>query len=152
MFQSRTQPKYKYPHEVFSDVCKINSFHDRVAFLQANQSFAIRTILQGNFSSGLKFDLPEGVPPFVRDNLPFGHSMGRIDKSIKVLSRLALIEGQTPSVGLSRIKKETNFIQLLESVNEKDADVIIAMKDKKLTAMFPMIDETLVRAAFPDLI
>lgn len=145
------QKKYKYPYEVFSGLSEIGSFHDRVNHLRENSSFAIRTILQCNFSSHIRLDLPDGSPPFNRDNLPLGNSMGRIDKAIKVLGRIAISPGQSPSVGLGRIKKETLFIQLLEAVNENDADVIIAMKDKTLSQKFPVLDETLVKAAFPDL-
>jgi len=103
------------------------------------------------FSPNIRLDLPEGIPPFSRDNLPLGNSMGRVDKAIKVLGKLALMPGQTPSSGLSKIKKETLFIQLLESVNEKDAEAIIAMKDKTLSQLYPVLDETLAKAAFPDI-
>lgn len=153
MINSRQpQKKYKYPHEVFADLAKIDSFHDRANHLRSNSSFAIRTILQCNFTPSIRLDLPDGAPPFNRDGMPLGNSLGRIDKAIKVLGRIAIMPGQTPSVGIARIKKETLFIQLLESVNEKDADVIIVMKEKSLTSMYPILDETLVKAAFPDLI
>lgn len=142
--------RYLYPHEVFEAIAAINSFHDRVAFLQSKQSFAIRTILQCNFASDIVLDLPDGSPPFERDVLPVGNSMGRIDKAVKVLGQLVAPNG-THTSGLSRMKKETRFIQLLESVYEKDADVIIAMKDKALSKMYPALDYTLVKSAFPNI-
>ena len=143
-------PRYLYPHEVFGALDKIDSFHARVAFLQAKQSFSIRTILQCAFTPSIVLDLPEGAPPFNRDVLPVGNSLGRVDKAVKVLGKLVARNG-VPSVGLGRMKKETLFIQLLESIYEKDADVIIAMKDKQLTKMFPSLDHTLAKAAFPNL-
>lgn len=142
--------KYNYPHEVFAKVGTIESFHDRVKYLKDTQTFAIRTILQCNFNPHILLDLPEGAPPFNRDGLPPENSMGRIDKSIKVLGRIAIVGGK-PSVGLERMRKETQFIQLLESVHSADADIILAMKSKTLDKMFPTIDKTLVDAAFPGL-
>ena len=143
-------PRYLYPHEVFAGLASIDSFHARVAFLQAKQSFAIRTILQCAFTPSIVLDLPDGAPPFTRDVLPVGNSLGRIDKAVKVLGQLVAHKG-IPSTGLVRMRKETRFIQLLESVYEKEADVIIAMKDKALTKMYPSLDSTLVKAAFPNL-
>lgn len=143
--------KYKYPHELFVEVEKMPSFHDKVLHLQTHQSFAVRTILQCNFSPIIRLELPDGAPPFVRDTLPQGNSMARIERSIKVLWKIAIYYGP-PSPTMNRIQKEAMFIQLLESINEKDADVILAMKEKELTRMFPSIDETLVKAAFPDLL
>lgn len=143
-------PRYLYPHEVFGALEKMDSFHDRVAFLQAKQSFSIRTILQCNFTPSIVLDLPDGSPPFERDVLPVGNSMGRVDKAVKVLGQLIAPNG-VPTKGLSRMKKETRFIQLLESVYEKDADVIIAMKDKALSKMYPALDLTLAKAAFPNI-
>jgi hypothetical protein len=145
-----SQPRYLYPHEVFGALDKIDSFHERVKFLQDKQSFSIRTILQCNFTPSIILDLPDGSPPFQRDVMPLGNSLGRVDKAVKVLGSL-VAPGGVQTKGLGRMKKETRFIQLLESVNEKDADVIIAMKDKELTKMYPVLDRTLAKAAFPNL-
>ncbi len=142
--------KYMFPHEVFNELSNINSFHDRVAYLQEHQSYSIRTIIQANFNPHIQFDLPYGSPPFNGDDMPPENSLGRIDKQIKVLGSL-IIQGN-PSVGLERIRKETKFLQLIESINRKDADIIIAMKDKKLEEAFPILDRTLAKAAFPDMV
>lgn len=150
-FQRKQVKKYKYPHEVFAQLGELESFHDRVEFLKTYQSFAIRTILQFNFTPSLSLDLPEGNPPFNVDKMPAGYSLSSIDKNIKLLSKIVLYPGQTPAVGLSKIKKETIFIRLLESVSEKDAEIILAMKEKNLSKLYPIIDLTLTKAAFPTL-
>jgi hypothetical protein len=142
--------KYMFPSDVFNGLAEIASFHDRVAYLQKHQSYAIRTIIQANFNPHIIFDLPYGSPPFNADGLPAENSLARIDKGIKVLGSL-IVQGK-PSVGLERIRKETRFLQLIESVNERDAAIIIAMKDKKLTEDFPLLDHALAKAAFPDIV
>lgn len=144
--------KYQYPHEVFAAIDKISSFHDRVNYLRENASFAVKTILQCNFSATIDLDLPEGNPPYRKDVMPADLTPARIDKAIKVLGKMARYPGQPAASGLGRIKLETLFINLLESISEKDAEVILAMKAKELTKMFPTVDQTLVKTAFPDLI
>jgi hypothetical protein len=143
--------KYKYPHEVFNEIEKLNSFHYKLNYLRENSSFAIKTILQCNFSPNITLDLPDGAPPFRKDVMPPEMTPARIDKAIKVLGKMARFPGQPASSGLSRIKLETLFINLLETVNENDANIIIAMKEKTLSKMYPSIDDTLVKAAFPEL-
>lgn len=146
----RNRKVYRYPYEVFEKCSEFNSFHDRVEYLKSEDSFSVKTILQANFNPHILFDLPDGVPPYTPDDKPGDQTLGRLDKLIKVLPRL-IVEGK-PSVGLVKINKENKFIQLLEAINAKDALVIIAMKDKKLTDLFPVIDYTLAKAAFPDII
>lgn len=141
---------YLYPHEVFDKLNKIESFHERVDFLRQNSTYAIKTILQCNFSPNIILDLPDGTPPFKPDEMPAGYSLGRIDKSIKVLGRL--VKGNSPSVGLSKIKKETLFIQLLEGIHVKDAQIIVYMKDKIINNHYTNVDYTLVKTAFPALL
>ena len=153
MRQPRRQPirkQYKYPHEVFAEVCKIESFHDRVAYLRENASFSVKTILQCNFNVNIVLDLPEGAPPYKEDKMPPDLTPGRIDKAINVLGKL--VKREQNSSTLQRVRKESLFINLLESISHKDAEIIIAIKDKKLTSLYPAIDEILMRAACPELL
>jgi hypothetical protein len=143
---------YRFPHEVFVEIQKTNSFHDRVVCLQENATFAIKTILQCNFSPDIHLDLPEGRPPYNADESPPDLTPARIDKAIKVLGKLALAPGQSPASGLVKIRKESLFINLLESVCKADAEIILDMKDKTLEKRFPSVDLTLVNKAFPNLV
>lgn len=147
-----TKPKrYMFPHDVFAGLSSIDSFHEKVEYLKKHQSFTIKTILQANFNPHIILDLPAGTPPYNKDNTPAENSLARIDKAIKVLGAL-VVQGGVPSVGLDKIRKETRFLQLLESINEKDAEIVVAMKDKKLTELYPLVDRTLAAAAFPDIV
>jgi hypothetical protein len=53
---------------------------------------------------------------------------------------------------LHKIKRETLFIQLLESINEKEAELLCAVKDKELTRMYSAMTYDLVNQTFPDLL
>ena len=49
-------------------------------------------------------------------------------------------------------KREKIFIDMLQSVPHKDAPLLIAMKDKKLTEIFPTINKELVQEVWPELV
>ncbi len=48
--------------------------------------------------------------------------------------------------------REGEFIKILQNVNKKDAEVIVAMKDKTLTDIFPNITKEIVEKAWPKLL
>jgi hypothetical protein len=48
---------------------------------------------------------------------------------------------------LTPIKRESLFISLLEGVHPEEAKVLIAMKDQKLTKLYPKITHKLVSDA-----
>jgi len=43
------------------------------------------------------------------------------------------------------------FIKLLENVHESDAEILIAMKDKKLHKKYTLLTASVVKKAFPNL-
>lgn len=136
-----------FPHEVFEKVQAVRGMHDRVKILKENSSFALRTIIQINFNNWIQFDLPEGDAPFKEDTNPPEFSAARIDSAIKVLKYMVKENKKLP-----RAQKELKFIQLLESLNVKDAKILVAVKDKKLDRLYPAMTEVLVRKAFPNII
>jgi len=134
------------PHEVFKKVALAKTPAARVKILQENESFSIKTLLQGNFDPQIKIDLPEGSPPYKKDQGPAGIQPARIDNAIKMLGNL--IVGNP----LPKMRKEILFIQLLESIHAEDAELVIAMKDKTLSDLFPCLTAKLVKKAFPALL
>jgi len=141
------RPKIKLSlNEIFTKVQDVRAMKDRVDILQANDCYALRLVLQGNFNEWVQFDLPEGSPPFKEDNNVPDRSAGRIDKNIKILKKL------TKGSAMNSTKKEIRFVQFLESVNVNDAKIVIAMKDKELKKLFPALTPVLVDKAFPGII
>ena len=135
----------KLPHEVFEQCEKIRYKKDRQEYLEKYQSFAIRTILQLNFDDNIKLDLPEGTPPYREDDAPAGMALKPINKALRLLGDLV------PNSGVSKIKKEARFIQMLESIHSKDAKIIVAAKDGKLQELYSKVTINLVQDALPKL-
>ena len=115
----------KHPFEIFEAVQACTKQTDRVKLLQENESYELKTILQVAFRKDIVFELPEGSPPYTPSPNPAGVMSSPIKKQIDVLPLLVINNKKW-----SRVKKEMAFIRLLENVHAKDAEIIIAMKDK----------------------
>jgi len=117
---------------------------DRVRLLQENNSAPLQTILKYAFDPTIKFLLPTGPAPFKATE-----AIDQEGRLLQELRRLYLfVEGGNPN--LTKVKREMLFLQLLESIDSKDAELLVAVKDKKLP--FKNINEKIVRQAFPGLL
>lgn len=144
--QTASNNRAKHPFEIFELVQAAGNQADRVRILQENESFELKTILQAAFRADLKFDLPVGAPPYTPSPNPAGVNFSPLRKQIMVLTRL-LVGNNI----FNRIKKEMAFIKLLENVHAEDAEILIAMKDKKLHKKYTLLTASLVKKAFPNL-
>jgi hypothetical protein len=125
---------------------KINKLKkgDRAAELKKHDSFAMRTILQGALDERIKFLLPPGTPPYKPSEMLDNQNVLKHDARKLVY----FVEGGAPN--LRQSKREMIFIELLESVARKDAELLIAVKDKKFP--YKGITKEIVKEAFPGLI
>jgi hypothetical protein len=48
-----------------------------------------------------------------------------------------------------RVLKERRFVGILELLHARDAEILIAMKDKSLSKMYPKLTASLAKKAFP---
>jgi len=129
--------------EIFKEVAALDTDDQKAAMLKENDIFPIRTILQGCFDPRIKFLLPEGEPPF-SENDPVSVET-RLYNLIKKVD--LFVEGGRPVATQS--KREMLYIEMLESVHPKDAQILLNMKDKK-----EPVEGVTARAAwlaFPDL-
>jgi hypothetical protein len=137
----------RLPHEVFEQLEHTTGVDERVAILRDNLTQAVQMVLQAAFKPDLQLDLPEGAPPYNPDGNPPGLQPSPLKQQIQVLP--SLLKRNTR---ISPIRKETLFIRLIEGAHAKDALILIAAKDKKLSELYPLLTESLVRTAFPNLI
>jgi len=126
--------------DVLSDIDGNTYQAARVKKIKKNDSFVLRTILMGNFSSTVNFGMPEGEPPFSPNKKRFFPSKENIQGL-----------GTAASEKVPTADREFAFIRVLESVSEEDAKVIVSMKDKDLESMFPNITREVFEKAYPNL-
>jgi hypothetical protein len=129
--------------EFLEKVSKLKKKEEKVEALKFNDSFVLRTILQAAFDPRVKFNLPPGVPPFKKSEL-----VDQENVLIKDARKLVYFVEGGPN--LKPLKRETMFIEFLESLAPADADMILSIKEKKLP--WKSITEDVVREAFPDLL
>lgn len=136
--------KPNYIAEILEWVEALDDKEERVKLLKDNNSLGLRDILKLWFDDKLKFDLPEGAPPYTPSkphNAPTS-----LFKSTKLLGN-CLVQSKIP-----QIKKETTFIGVLEGVHPKDAELLIYVKDKKHPNKYSKTTKSIVEKAFPGLI
>jgi hypothetical protein len=134
--------------QVLDEVEKVKSFDEKVKVLLSYNSTPLRGLLNLNFNPNLKMNLPEGEPPFKKDtSIPIGYS----ETNLYTEWRRFYIWVE-PKPELSKVRKEQLFVQMLEGIHWKEAEVVCLAKDKKLHTRYKSLNEKLVRAAFPQLL
>lgn len=140
----------RLPHEILNKLQKERYLKKRLKLLQnvndPKEAFPLKTILQMQFMDSVTFDVPEGAPPYTPDEGVAGQQLTHISRAIKKLKNC------TKKSPLPKFKKESIFIELLESVHAEDAKILIAAKDKVLHEIYPALKEELVREAYPTLL
>lgn len=131
------------PCELFAELEKAE---DPVKHLKENLSFGVSTVLQLAFNPKIVLALPEGAPPYKINSNPPDLTPSRFDNALKQIG-VCTVANKTPSY-----QKEKVFIGILESISEKDAEILIAAKDKKLTELYPFVTEDLVKKTAPELL
>lgn len=130
--------------EFLEKVSKLKKKEDKVEALRMNDSYVIRTILQGAFDPRIKWLLPPGIPPYKVSQL-----VDQENVLIKDARKLVyFVEGGGSH--LKPLKRETMFVEFLESLAPTDAVLICNIKEKKLP--FKGITVDVINEAFPNFI
>jgi hypothetical protein len=130
--------------QVLEQASKLKGTEDKVLFLRANNSPALQTILKYALDPSIVWDLPTGAPPY--KPCPYPAQEMRLMAETRRL--YLFIKGGNPN--LTKLKRESLYIELLESVHPEDANLLVAIKDKKIP--YKGITNKLVKEAFPGLI
>lgn len=129
---------------IFKACSELKTSEEKINYLRSNDNGAVRTVLNYTFNPNIKFLLPKGPAPYK----PFeGHDAeGRLYAELRRL--YLFVEGGNPN--LNNVKREHLFIQLLESIDRDDAELMVSVKDKKMP--YKGITLALIKKAFPDLL
>ena len=131
--------------EILEEISKFKKKDERIEALRRNgDNRAMLQVLQYALDPRIKWLLPEGVPPFKKNEY-----MDQESNLYSEVRRLYLfIEGGNPN--LTNLKREMLFIGLLEMIAPADAMLLCAAKDKKLP--YKTITKEIVNEAFPGLL
>jgi len=129
---------------LLKEISELSSNKEKAQALSSHRfAESFKIIFKYIYDKNIKWLLPEGDPPY--KPCEFLDIEGRFLTDLRKL--YLFIEGGNNN--LTNLRRETLFIQMLESIDPKDAKLLLAMKDKK--SAFTGINKTIVRQAFPDL-
>lgn len=135
--------------EVLELANSAKSDEERMSILKKNFTPVLEQLIQYALAEHLEFDLPEGEPPFKCDrNIPIGHS----PSSLFSESRRLYIFLRGFAENMPKMRKESLFIQMLEGLHCTEADLMIVIKDKRFTEVYPNLTYELMYKTFDNLL
>ena len=129
--------------ETLEMVGKAKTREEKKQILLDRENFATKAILQLNYHPDVKWKIPKGAPPYTPSD-------NQADASLHFeVKKLDYYVDPSPH-NIPMLRRESMFDQLLERLDPKDAKLIIAMKDKKIT--YKGLSYKLVKDTWPDLL
>ena len=177
---TKTKKKVELPpnpflHEILELASKQRAKAKKVEVLKKHQDASLKSILIWNFDESIVSALPPGEVPysgFDDQNVYSGTLTTRIDEEVRKMHETDSFslgsgdkQGHTTirrearnfyrfvkggQDGLSTVRRETMFINILEGLHPLEAEILILVKDKKLTDKYKITKE-IVSEAFPDI-
>ena len=131
-------------HEIFTKINNAKDKTGKIAILKQFDNQAMRQLLKAAFDPKIKFDLPDGNPPYIKNEAPAGTEHTSLASEAKKLYHFVV--GGNNSI--NKLKKETMFIQMLEGLQEDDAEVLMSIKNKNLNNTYKGLTANLVKETF----
>lgn len=118
----------KYLTEMLDEINK-----DPKSIANYKENFLLKVLLAHAFLPNYKFLLPEGEPPFKPAPEPMGMTETNLYVECKRFHNVFCNEKLTP------LRREALYIGLLEGIHPEEAKVLNAVKDGKLSKLYPKI-------------
>jgi hypothetical protein len=135
----------KHIYEVLELVEKATKKEEKIQILKSNESWALKDVLRATYDDSIQFLLPSGAPPYTASqegSIP--STLLKQNTQFKFFVKGGAGEKMLP------IKRERIFINILEAVHPKDAELLVKMINKE--SLGKTITKKLVQEAFPGLI
>ena len=137
-------PPNPFIHEVLELACKQRSKAKKVEILQEYRDDSITAVLIWNFDDTVESAIPAGQVPYKENEVPVGTDHTYLRREWRQLFHFVIGGNST----LSSLRRETMFIQMLEGLHPKEAEIICLVKDKKLTDVYKLTYDV-VKEAYP---
>lgn len=148
---TKTKKKVELPpnpflHEILELASKQRSKAKKIEILKEYETDALKTIFIWNFDDTVISVVPEGQVPFNKNEVPVGTDHTSLRREHKNLYHF--VKGGNDS--LSKTRRESMFIQMLEGLHPDEADILCLVKDKELGKKFK-ITKPVVESAYADI-
>ena len=139
-------PSNPFMNEILELVSEQKTDAKKVALLKEYECDILKSLFIWNFDDSVISLLPTGNVPYKPNESPLGTDHSSLRREQRSLYNF--VKGGNDQ--LSTIRRETIFIQMLEGLHPKEADIVIAVKDKNLEDMYDVSFEV-VEEAYPDI-
>ena len=167
-------PTNPFTFEVFDAASKMRSKANKIEVLKRYKHNSVMAVLIWNFDETVISLLPEGEVPYgsnIEDETQSGSLSEKINDAVNKMGELRttslgsqdqgkasirkeftkfynFIKGGNSS--LSSLRRETMFINILQGLHPLEAEILILVKDKKLTDKYK-IPKDVVSEAYPEI-
>jgi len=167
-------PVNPFAFEVLDLASKQRTNAKKVEVLQTYEDPSLKTILIWNFDESIISLLPEGDVPYASAEEQTSYSgtlSSKIDDAVSKMSELSsnslgsmdqgrssirkehhmfynFVKGGNDT--LSSLRRETMFINILEGLHPREAEILVLVKDKRLGTKYRITKE-IVSEAYPDI-
>ena len=139
-------PSNPFMNEIFELVSEQKTDDGKIAILKEYECDILKSLFIWNFDDSVISLLPQGTVPYKPNENPLGTDHSSLRREQRSLYNF--VKGGNDQ--LSTIRRETIFIQMLEGLHPKEADIVIAVKDGNLEDMYDVPFEV-VEEAYPDI-
>jgi hypothetical protein len=136
-------------HEILEKAGAESKKADKIAVLRKHNCLALRDVLRAAYDDTIQFILPADAPPYESKLSSDGNSSATLHH---LTTRFTYFVKGGKGDKLPAIKRERLFLEILEGVHPKEAELVIAMKDKKMAGRYRGITKELVKEVWPKLI
>lgn len=130
--------------EIVNKTISFKKNSEKVEYLIANKSTPLMTILKIMYDKSIIVMVPQEAPPYTPSE-----AVGIEGMLFKEARRLRIFIKGTEYDSLHKIKRESLFISLLETVDPQDAKLLIKMIEQKRLTGLPI---SVIKEAYPGLI
>ena len=169
-----TLPNNPFIFEVLELASKQRSNAKKVEVLKTYDDASLKTILIWNFDETVISLLPEGDVPYASTGEQTSYSgtlSSKVDDAVSKMNELgsnslgSMDQGKSSirkeyqmffnfvkggNNGLSSLRRETMFINILQGLHPKEAELLCLVKDKKLSNKYKITLDN-VKEAYPDI-
>ena len=126
-------------YEKLKKIDDLKQHKRKIDQLREVEDFTIRSIFMAAYGKHIDFKMPTGAPPYKPNEegeLPSHQEFNDIIKKIMNFND-------------KQYMREKYFIDLLNKIHEDDVQIFVAMKDKKITDVFPSFTREVMAEAIP---
>jgi len=133
--------------EILQSVSSAKTKAEKISILKEYRNPALVSLLIWNFDESVQSALPEGDVPFTANENEVPEGLSRLSSSYRTFYNFI----ESGNRDITRTRRESLYIELLESIHESEAKLMCLVKDKKLGSKY-RVTKNVVAEAYPDIV